>query len=105
MAKQNIDLSQLSDALKEVSNTVLRNDERLKIVIKEQENIKESFNIIEKRSHNLELKLESMSMRLGNHDAKWSTIIDLIWRCALMIIAGYILYALGLQADLAFPPP
>jgi 3-methyladenine DNA glycosylase/8-oxoguanine DNA glycosylase len=98
MSRHNLSLSQLSD-------TVLRNDERLKVVINEQENIKKSFSSLEEKTQKLEIKVESASMRIGSHDAKWSTIMDMVWKCALMIIAGYILYALGLQADLAFPPP
>ena len=98
MSRHNLSLSQLSD-------TVLRNDERLKVVINEQENIKKSFSSLEEKTQKLEIKVESASMRIGSHDAKWSTIMDMVWKCALMIIAGYILYALGLKADLAFPPP
>jgi len=98
MPRQNLSLVQLSD-------TVLRNDERLKVVINEQENIKKSFSELEEKTHKLEIKVESATMRIGSHDAKWSTIMDLVWKMALMIVAGYVLYALGLQADLAFPPP
>ena len=105
MTRQNPTTAQLSDSLKEFSSIVLRNDERLKMVIKEQEDIKDNFADLEEKTQKLEIRMESTSMRLGHHDAKWSTIIDLTWKCALMVIAGYILYALGLQSDLAFPPP
>lgn len=48
----------------------------------------------------IELKAENIQIRLGFHDHRWSQIFDLIWKMALMCIAGYILYKLGLQ-----PPP
>lgn len=105
MPRQNLSINQLSDSINNISDTVLRNDERLKIVINEQDSIKKGFASLEEKNHKLEIKVESTTMRLGTHDAKWKAIMDLIWKFALMIIAGYILYALGLQSDLAFPPP
>jgi len=105
MAKQNLSLTQASELLREISNTVLRNDERLKSVLSEQENLKKQLLSLEERLQKSELKVESMAARIGGHDEKWKFIVDLVWKVALMIIAGYILYALGLQSDLAFPPP
>lgn len=105
MPKQNLTMSQLSEEFRGISDIVSRNDERLKVVVTEQDNIKKSLGSLEDKTQKLEIKIESTTMRLGSHDAKWSTIMDLVWKFALMIIAGYLLYALGLQADLAFPPP
>jgi hypothetical protein len=105
MPRQNLSINQLSDSINNILGTVLRNDERLKVIINEQDNIKKNFASLEEKTHKLDMKVESTSMRLGTHDAKWTAIVDLVWKLALMIIAGYILYALGLQADLAFPPP
>lgn len=104
MAKQMLNIPQLSDAIKVVSDLASRNDERIKIINENQDSIKQSVNSLEEKLQKLEIKLENTSFRLGNHDARWSNIIDLIWKMALMVIAGYILYALGLQSDLAFPP-
>jgi len=56
--------------------------------------------LIELRSkvHSLEVKAENIQMRIGYHDHRWAQIFDFIWKLALMCIAGYILYKLGLQA-------
>jgi len=58
--------------------------------------------LIELRSkiQSLEVKAENIQMRIGHHDHRWSQIFDSVWKVALMCIAGYILYKLGLQ-----PPP
>lgn len=105
MAKQNLTLSQISESVKNLLDIVLRNDERLKIALKEQEDIKEEFSDLKEKTQKLEIKLETASVKLGSHDARWTRIFDMVWKVGLMIAAGYILYALGLQADLAFPPP
>ena len=105
MAKYNFSLAQASEILKELSDTVLRNDERLKSLISEQENFKKHLLSLEERAQKTEVNIGSFSARIGGHDEKWKFIIDLIWKIVIMIISGYILYALGLQADLAFPPP
>jgi len=105
MAKHNLSLAQASELLRDMSNMVLRNDERLKSVLSEQEDLKKQLISLEGRVQKAELKVESAAARIGGHDEKWKFIIDLVWKVVLMVIAGYILYALGLQADLAFPPP
>ena len=58
--------------------------------------------LIELRSkvQSLEVKTENIQMRVGHHDHRWTQIFDAVWKVALMCIAGYILYKLGLQ-----PPP
>jgi chromosome segregation ATPase len=45
----------------------------------------------------LETKSESFDTRLSHHDNRWEQIFDAFWKIILMIIAGYILYKLGLQ--------
>lgn len=39
-----------------------------------------------------------LEMRVGHQSHVWTQIFDAIWKIVLMIIAGYILYKLGLQA-------
>lgn len=53
---------------------------------------------LQSRVHTLEMKSEMIGMRLGTHDNRWLLIFDTIWKFGLMIVAGYILYKLGLQA-------
>lgn len=47
--------------------------------------------------HALELKMEGVSLRLGNHDTRWQKAFDIFWKLALTLIAGWILYKLGLK--------
>lgn len=96
--------SQLTEHVKELLGTVARNDEKIKLISMEQDNIKNKCSLLENKTHNIELKFETLAARIGGHDAKWNLIMDLIWKIILMAIGGYLLYALGLQADLAFPP-
>jgi len=105
MARSNPNLHHISESLKDVTDLVSRNDEKLKSVISEQDRIKKSIDNMENKTHDLQLKVESANTRIGSHDAKWTLIVDMLWKLVLMIMAGYILYALGLQADLAFPSP
>lgn len=53
---------------------------------------------LEDKVHNLEVKLEMISLKLGTHDNRWFLMFDTVWKMALMLVAGYILYKLGLQA-------
>lgn len=52
----------------------------------------------ESRVNALETKIEILTARLGNHDNRWLLAFDAIWKIGLMVIAGYILFKLGLQA-------
>jgi methyl-accepting chemotaxis protein len=104
MSRQSPNIQQISDSLKVVSDLASRTDERVKIIFEGQESTKDLISSLQDKMKALEIKLENTNYRLGNHDARWSNIFDLVWKIALMVIAGYILYALGLQADLAFPP-
>jgi chromosome segregation ATPase len=105
-----------------VSDITSRIDERVKIIAEKQKeadaNIKKTANdlhalkekvaiiadskkeIIELRNkiHSLEFQAEALSTRLAHHDTRWGQIFDAFWKMTLMIIAGYILYKLGLQS-------
>lgn len=55
----------------------------------------------------IEVKVEVLNVRMGHHDTRigshdnrWSKIFDYAWKLGLMLIAGYILYKLGIE-----PPP
>ena len=65
---------------------------------KEVEKLHTISSEIKNTIHVFELKMETMSLKIGNHDTRWTQIFDAVWKIILMIIAGYILYKLGLQA-------
>lgn len=56
------------------------------------------LNNAEDRISTLETKMEILTIRLGNYDNRWMLVFDAIWKIALMVAAGYILFKLGLQA-------
>lgn len=113
---------QVSESIQLVFDLTSRIDERVKMLIERQKEIDDQIekllirqdsifhrlatieannkDLVELRSkvQNLEVKTENIQMRIGHHDHRWSQIFDSIWKLALMCIAGYILYKLGLQA-------
>jgi hypothetical protein len=105
MTRQSPNFMQILDSINLVSSLVSRLDERVKIIGEKQESIIKDIESIEDKVQVMEFKIEDVKTKLGKHDAFWDKIFDLVWKTVLMIIAGYILYILGLQADLAFPPP
>lgn len=105
MTRQSPSIIQVLDSINVVSGLVSRIDERVKILNTNQESMIEDIKSIEDKVQVMEFKLEDTKNKLGKHDAFWDKIFDMIWKSALMVVAGYILYMLGLQADLAFPPP
>jgi hypothetical protein len=105
MAKETSNILQILDSINVVSGLVSRIDERVKILGENQESIIENIKLLEDKVQVMELKLEDAKTKIVKHDAIWDKIFDMIWKTILMILAGYILYMLNLQADLAFPPP
>lgn len=53
---------------------------------------------LHKKIGGLEVKLEAMDFKVGNQESRWGKMFDGAWKIILMIIAGYILYKLGLQS-------
>lgn len=94
------DIAAISSDLKKLSEKIAimeNNDPELK---KEVEKLHIISNDIKNNIHSFEIKMELLSTRMGSHDNKITKIIDGIWKTTLMIIAGYILYKLGIA-----PPP
>ena len=118
--------SQVSESIQLVFDLTSRIDERVKMLVEHQNDLDErvdkllethqsslshlavieskEYNSIianlEVRVKNLELKVEMISMRIGNHDSRWLLIFDSVWKICLMLVGGYILYKLGIS-----PPP
>lgn len=53
---------------------------------------------LQSKIQTLEIKSEMIAMKMGTHDNRWLLAFDTIWKLGLMLVAGYILYKLGLQA-------
>lgn len=69
-----------------------------KVAIIASDDPEEEIQDLKTKVHDLQIKVESINMRVGNHDTRWSKIFDYFWKFGLMLIAGYILYKLGIQA-------
>lgn len=50
------------------------------------------------RLRTFELKIESIATKTLQHETRWSQIFDLIFKIALMLIGGFLLYKLGLSS-------
>lgn len=68
------------------------------VVRKDLYSLKKEIIEIRNKVQNFEIKSENIQMRIGYHDHRWTQIFDSLWKVALMCIAGYILYKLGLQS-------
>ena len=64
---------------------------------KEIEALRQSGQELRNLLHALELKFEGIHLRLGHHDTRWQRTLDAVWKLALTLIAGWILYKLGLK--------
>lgn len=71
---------------------------KIKSDINDIARISEELKEIADRLASLETKNELITARLGTQDNRWMLIFDAIWKMGLMLVAGYILYKLGLQA-------
>ena len=69
-----------------------------KVAVIVNENTYEDIVDLRNRTQSVEVKLENINMRVGHHDNRWGQIFDAVWKVALMCIAGYILFKLGIQA-------
>lgn len=63
--------------------------------IKNLEN--EDFEEIRNSINQINSKIQSMDVRVGNNDSRWFLLFDSVWKIVLMLIASYILYKLGWQ--------
>ena len=69
-----------------------------RIAILSTEESRKDFSELRNKAHALEIRFENIQMKLNNHDSRWNSIFDAVWKVALMIITGFILYKLGIQA-------
>jgi hypothetical protein len=88
---------QVSESLQLVFDLTSRIDERVKMLMEKQRQIDEQIEKLINLQHNLEIKAETLSNRVGNHDNRWAKVIDIVWKLSITIIAGIILYKLGIK--------
>ena len=69
-----------------------------KIAVIASDDPQEQIETLQSQVHALELKVETINLRVGHHDTRWTKIFDMVWKFILMMIAGYILYKVGFQA-------
>ena len=71
-------------------------NEKISVLSKDDPHPK--INEFHQKHRELEIKVEGIILRMGTHDNRWAKAFDAFWKILLMVIAGYILYKLGLQA-------
>lgn len=84
----------------QISDTHMReeiNDLSEKIAIMENRDFAEEISEVQDNIHNIEIKIQNLNNRLGIHDKSWDKIFDAFWKICLIVIAGFILYKLGIQ--------
>lgn len=104
--------SRIDDRAKNLSNYQREMDVQFEKLLIAQQNFNEKLKSLESKDcsvsktdaeirdkvHSLDLKMENFNLRMGHHDNRWTQVFDSFWKITLMIIAGYILYKLGLQS-------
>jgi predicted nuclease with TOPRIM domain len=121
---QNDYYHEVSDSIKSIFDLTSRIDERVKNLIKNQEEMDRKLNehlkttieidgrvkIVEARQHTcpivplentvhqLELSLQQLQIQATGHENKWKTIISFGVQIAWVILAAYLLMKLGIQA-------
>jgi hypothetical protein len=92
----------MADDVDELNEKVTANE---KVSAIQTEDIKKDVEELRRKHHDLRndlhllaLKLEGIQLRMGHHDTRWQKAFDIIWRLVFMLIAGYILYKLGLPS-------
>jgi len=89
----------------DVSDIVTRHDERITTIVKSLENhteknesIDKDILIINNEIKDIKHSLDVMQKKLEAVDGIWGRIFDSLWKIALMVIGGTILYFLNLQS-------
>lgn len=92
-----------------IRDLAARNDERIKLLIEKNEELTEENRKMEKEMAEFQNEMQTMTQQVSDLTAKmkkldgiWERIFDTIWKIALMIIGGTILYFLGLQSPPLF---
>jgi predicted nuclease with TOPRIM domain len=92
-------------ALHALQEIAARNDERITMLMEHKDDLEAKIEQLQ--DDNKELKdelqkvkngLEALIQRVDKIDGIWDKIFDNLWKIILMVIAGAILYYLGLQS-------
>ena len=113
---------EVSESIKSVFDLTSRIDERVKLLMKKQDELdrkledylkitseidgrirvlesnKEALSYLGNTVHTLELDLQQVQIKTTGHENKWKTIISFAMQIAWVILAAYLLLKLGIQA-------
>jgi predicted nuclease with TOPRIM domain len=113
---------EVSESIKSVFDLTSRIDERVKLLMKKQDELDRKLderlqryveidgrvrvlesgqgelNSLWKIVHTLELDLQQVKIKTTGHENKWKTIISFAVQIAWVILAAYLLMKLGIQA-------
>lgn len=98
------DISMIKEKLNEISIMLHRNDQKIENLLDAKRSLKKEIEAINDKIKSTDMSLEKAIIQLGSYEKNWEKVVDIVWKVLLMVIAGYLLWVMGLQADLAFPP-
>lgn len=116
--------SQVSESIKSVFDLTSRVDERVKMLMVRQDNLdeqmekiaelvqpfthriaaleskdfEEELKLMRQRLQVLEIKIETINIKTLQQESRWAQIIDVIFKLAVMLVGGFLLFKLGWQA-------
>ena len=83
------------EKLLEIQKDVLRLNEKVSVIISGDP--QKELNLFRDKIHNIEVKMENFNLKISGYDDKWSKVFDSFWKVGLTVVAGYILYKLGIS--------
>ena len=119
---------EVSESIKSVFDLTSRIDERIKLIIKKQDQMErklderlQAFSGIEGRVHvleagctgsvkdlsslgqtvhTMEMNLQQVQFKTAGHENRWKTIVSFAMQIAWVILAAYLLVKIGIQAPI-----
>lgn len=88
----------------DVLETVVRNDERLKLILETHRRLEKRDESLDKRidklsedMQRLKTVVKELSERASVSDSRWGKVFDSAWKLGLTVLGGVILYMLNIK--------
>ena len=95
---ETINLSDLSQTLSQLSSFVYRNDENIESLKEETENLQQNVDVLLEKIHDLELKMQELTIKSKTTEGIIERIIDASFKIAVILASGYLLYLFKLPS-------
>lgn len=91
-------LSDLSQTIIQLSSFVYRNDENIESLKADSENLQQNIDVLLEKIHDLELKVQEMTIKSKATESIVERILDAAFKIAIVIASGYLLYLFKLPS-------